>query len=287
MSTTRDRADELLEAWVRATDRPAPRFVPIETRGRRLVRVAIAGLVVVALVAAIVGALALGGVFDRSADTLPPADLARMTPGAVAAAPGLAYRLSIRSESPTGVQGLNSEGSIDLQRHRFTGTANGVNGDTILGFGGPNSGAVVLTDQLFSKTEGGPWVVVPIDNAAQLRPFLDPDALRVAITRAIDLAQIDPEIRTTACGAATCQVVGMVLPPRAATDLAAAMFGGGGVAEGPPDDLRPMQGELWLDPATGFPARFTTRAIAGDTTTTLTLDLVRLDAPPAIEPPIP
>jgi hypothetical protein len=286
MSVTRSRADDLLEAWARATDRPAPRFVPIESRGRRLVRVAIAGLVVVALVVAIVGALALGGLFNRAAVTRPPAELARMTAGAIAAAPGVQYRLSISTEDPSGVPDLNSQGLIDLHEHQFSGTADGGDGGTMYGFGGPNSGGVVLVDRLFVQSEGGPWEIVPVENAAQLRPFLDPEVLRRAITRAIDLAQIDPEVRTTACGTATCQVVGMVLPPRAATDLAAAMFGGG-VAEAPPADLRPIQGELWLDPATGFPARFTTRAIAGDTTTTLTLDLTRLDEPPVISPPVP
>lgn len=286
MSATRTRADDLIEAWARATDRPAPRFVPMESRGSRLVRIAIAGLVVVALVAAIVGVLALGGLFNRPAVMRPPADLARMTPGAVAAAPGFHYRLSIRSESPFGVQAINSEGSIDLRDQRFAGTADGGNGDTMLLFGGPDRGAVVLTDRLFSQTEGGPWEVVPVENAAQLRPFLDPDALRGAITRAIDLAQIDPEIRTTACGAATCQVVGMVLPPRAFSDLSVAMFGDAAIQE-PPPDLRPMAAELWLDPATGFPVRFVTRATAGDTTTSLTLDLVPLGQPPAIVAPIP
>jgi hypothetical protein len=286
MSATRYRADDLIEAWARATDRPAPRFVPMESRGRRLVRVAIAGLVVVALVGVIVGALALGGLFSRSVDMRSPAELARMTGGAVAAAPGLQYRLSVSSATPFGVQALNSAGSIDLRGHRFSGTADGGNGGTMLMFGGPNSGAVVLTDRLFSQTEGGPWEEVPVENAAQLRPFLDPDALRGAITQAIDLAHIDPEVRSTACGTATCQVVGMVLPPRAVSDLAAIMFGGA-VLQAPPNDLRPLEAELWLDPVTGFPARFATQAVAGDTTTMLTLDLVRLDSPPEISPPIP
>ena len=94
-----------------------------------------------------------------------------------------------------------------------------------------------------------------------------------------------PRLRTESCGAGTCQVVSLLLPPRVTSDLAA--FVSGGQAEPPPADLMPIEAELWLDPETGFPVRFAAQAVAGPTTTRLVLDLERLDPPPFIDAPVP
>jgi hypothetical protein len=67
-------------------------------------------------------------------------------------------------------------------------------------------------------------------------------------------------------------------------DLTALLFG---EAQPPPNDLRPIEAELWLNPETGFPARLAARAVAGATTTTLVLDVERLDPPPSIAAPVP
>jgi hypothetical protein len=208
-----------------------------------------------------------------------------MAPDAIAGAPGLGYRLTIESNNAGGAQGLASSGEIDLQRNRFAGSADPGGAASMLLFGGPDHGSVVLADGLFVQTEGGPWEAVPIENAAPLRPFVDPAALSMAVAGALEQAQIDPDARTESCAAGTCQVVSLLLPPQVTSDLAGLVSGG--QAEPPPADLRPIEAELWLDPETGFPVRLAAQALAGPTTTRLVLDLERLDPPPSIDAPVP
>jgi hypothetical protein len=206
-----------------------------------------------------------------------------MTPASIAAAPGVSYRLSIETDYPEGVLGFDSSGQIDLRSHRFKGDAGSGRGPDMLLFGGPRSGSAIMADDLFIKTEDGPWEAVPSENAAQLKPFLDPATLSRAFATAIDAARIDPAVRTTPCGASTCQIVGLTIPARATNDLTALMFGD--AAQPAASDLQPIEADLWLDPETGFPAHLGTRLVAGATTTTVVLDLERLDPPPTILAP--
>jgi hypothetical protein len=258
---------------------------PVDRPQRPPIGGVVLGVVALVLIGGIVGALALGVFSTTSEPTRSAEDLVRMAPDAIAGAPGLGYRLSIETNDAGGGQGLASSGEIDLRGNRFAGSADRGGAASMLLFGGPDRGSVVLADGLFVQTEGGPWEAVPIENATPLRPFVDPAVLSTAVAGALGQAQIDPEVRTESCGAGTCQVVSLLLPPRVTSDLAA--FVSGGQAEPPPADLRPIEAELWLDSETGFPARLAAQALAGPTMTRLVLDLERLDPPPSIDAPVP
>ena len=258
---------------------------PVERRQRPPIGGVVLGIVALVLLVGILGALALGFFSTPSEPARSSAELVQMAPDAIAGAPGLGYQLTIESNEAGGVQGLASSGEIDLQGNRFAGSADPGGAASMLLFGGPDRGSVVLADGLFVQAEGGPWEAVPIDNAMPLRPFVDPAALSTLVGGALGQAQIDPEARTESCAAGTCQVVRLLLPPQVTSDLAA--FASGGQAEPPPADLRPIDAELWLDTETGFPVRLAVQALAGPTTTRLVLDLERLDPPPSIDAPVP
>lgn len=284
MSGTPDRVGELIGAWVRATDRHAPTFTArSHQRGPTLRTVVLVGLALILIVGIVVGTLAVGGFFSRAAVIRPPAEVVRLTSDAIATAPGVSYRLSIETDQPDGILGIDSSGQIDLRSHHFKGDAGSGPGPVMLLFGGPRSGSAVMADDLFIKTEDGPFEAVPIENAAQLRPFLDPATLSRAFASTIDGAHIDPVVRTTPCGASTCQIIGLEIPARATSDLTALMLGGAGQPS--PSDLQPIEAELWVDPQTGFPAHLAARIVAGTTTTRVVLDLERLDPPPTIVAP--
>ena len=260
---------------------------PVERRQRLPIAGVVIGIValVLVLVGILVAALAFGVFSTPSGPTRSSQELVQMAPDAIAGAPGLGYRLSIQTNVAGGGLGLASSGEIDLQGNRFAGSADPGGAASMLLFGGPDRGSVVLADGLFVQTEGGPWEAVPIENATPLRLFVDPSALSTAVAGALGQAQVDPDVRTESCAAGTCQVVSLLLPPQVTSDLAA--FVSGGQAEPPPVDLRPIEAELWLDPETGFPVRLAAQALAGPTTTRLVLDLERLEPPPAIDPPVP
>ena len=259
---------------------------PDERRQRPPMGGVVIGIVaLVLLVGVLVVAFALGIFSTPSEPAKSSAELVQMAPDAIAGAPGLGYQLAIETNEAGGGQGLASSGEIDLQGNRFAGNADPGGGASMLLFGGPDRGSVVLADGLFVQAEGGPWEAVPIENAMPLRPFVDPAALSTLVAGALGQAQIDPEARTESCGAGTCQVVRLQLPPQVTSDLAA--FVSGGQAEPPPVDLLPIEAELWLDSETGFPVRLAVQALAGPTTTRLVLDLERLDQPPAIDAPVP
>ena len=255
----------------------------VPPQGSRIRVIGLAGLGMVLLVGVLVGIFAVGGFFTPSDVGRPPAEILQMAPDAIANAPGVRFRLSIESEEAGGLQGQNVTGLIDLRAGRFAGDADGGRGGSMLFFGGPDSGSLVLTDRLFIQTEDGPWEAVPVEDAARLRPFLDPALLSQALSRAIEVGHIDPAVRTADCAIGTCLVVGLVLPPMVTTDLTALMIDGNG--QPPPNDLRPIEAGLWLDPETGFPVHLDVGVLAGPTKTTIALDLERLDPPPLIVAP--
>ena len=246
------------------------------------IALAVGGLTVVVVIFA--GALALAGLFNAPGPTGNPVELIRMVPEALTDAPGLGYRLSVESGDAGGRLGLDSSGQIDFQSNRFAGTADRGRGASMLLFGGPARGSVVLTEGLFVQADGGPWEAAPVENAAQLRPFLDPATVAAAVGGALQRAEIDSAVRTESCDIGKCHVINLLLPARAVSDFAGHMLG---QSEPPPPDLLPIETELWLDPETGFPVRTALQAIAGGTTTQIVLDLERLDSPPAIEQPAP
>ena len=255
-----------------------------DQRGSPIKRIALALFGVALVLVTVVGALALAGFFNAPRPTRESAELVRMAPAALAEARGVGYRLSVESGDAGGLLGLDSSGLIDFESQRFAGSADRGRGASMLLFGGPDSGSVVLADGLFVQSAGGPWERVPLENAAQLRSFLDPSTVAAAVGGALQRAEIDPAARTESCEAGTCQVVNMILPPAAVSDFAIQMFG---QAEPPPPDLLPLEAELWLDAESGFPVRTALQAAAGGTTTRIVLDLERLDPPPAIDPPAP
>lgn len=282
MNAPRPGADDRLDAWARATARPVPAFAP-RPKGVRWVRaislVAVAAAIFVGL---IVGAFALGSPAELK--TKEPTTLAASAAEAIATAPGVGYALSIAAHYPDGTMGIDTEGAIDFERHRFSGSARGSAGSpTMLFFGGPNSGALIIAEGLFVRTETGPWERQP-DQATPLDPFLDRAGLSKAIASAFTASEVDPVIRVAPCGATTCQVIGITLPPTVLARLSFAIFGDR-VSELPPD-LVPPHMELSVD-ATGFPVLLETRVSAGTTTTSITLRLTRLDIAPVIAPPIP
>jgi hypothetical protein len=76
-----------------------------------------------------------------------------------------------------------------------------------------------------------------------------------------------------------------LVPAEALFALTVDLFGQG--ASPPPPDLGPVNVELLIDSATGFPVRLDTRITAGATITVVTLELTRLDPAPTIDQPIP
>ena len=257
------------------TDRP--QRLPIN-------RALLAVLGVVVLVIVLIGALVVGGFFDSPAPTRSPAELAELTPTALAEAPGLGYDLTIEVGEAGALMGLNSSGLIDLQAGRFSGSADRGQAQGMLLFGGPDSGSVVLADGLFIQTDDGPWEAVPPANAMQLRAFLDPAAVATVARLAIEGSEIDPATRTTPCGSQACQVVSLTLPTQAIGLVAGQMLG---QRQPAPIDLLPVKAELWLDQDTGFPRRVAVDATAGGTATKIVLELERLEPPPVITPPVP
>jgi hypothetical protein len=282
MNAPKPRADDRLDAWARATARPVPAFAP---RPKRVPWVRAVSLVAVAasvLLGLIVGAFALGS--PAEVKTKEPTSLAATAAEAIATAPGVGYSLSVIAHYPDGTIGIDSEGSIDFEQRRFSGSARGSGGSpTMLFFGGPNNGALIIANGLFVRTETGPWERQP-DQATPLDPFLDRAQLSKAIASAFAKSEIDPAIRVAPCGATTCQVIGMTLPPAVLAKLAFAIFGDQ-VSELPPD-LVPPHLDLSVD-GTGFPVLLESQVSAGTTNTSITLRLTRLDPAPAIAPPIP
>ena len=282
MNAPRPTAHDRLDAWAHATARPIPAFAP---RPRRALRVRAVSLVVIAaavLLGLIVGAFAFGS--PAQLKTREPTSLVAAAAEAIATAPGVGYSLSMAARYPDGTMGIDSEGAIDFEGRRFSGSAHGGAGPLpMLFFGGPNSGALIIADGLFVRTETGPWERQP-DQVTPIDPFLDRALLSRAIASAFAKSEIDPEIRVAPCGQTTCQVVGMTLPPAVLARLASAIFGDR-VSELPPD-LVPPHGDLFVD-GTGFPVLFETQVSAGTTTTPITLRLTRLDPHPTIAPPIP
>jgi hypothetical protein len=285
MNAPRSRADDQLEAWTQATTRPVPVFAARPERRRRSSVLTLVGIMAVVIVGLVAGAYIVGG--RDGTQTQDPAQLAASAAAGIATAPGVGYSFSIATKfgDGSGTLGIRSDGKIDFERRRFSGTADGgAPGATMLMFGGPNSGAVIIADGTFVKTEAGPWERQPDLATTDLDPFMDGARMSETVASVFAASRIDPAIRVAPCGAVTCQVVGMTLPPAALASLASATFGER--ASAPPPDLIPAEMDLYVDPS-GFPVRMETRLTAGTTVTTVALQLTRLDPPPAIAPPIP
>ena len=281
MSAPSDQTDRLLATWLNATARPIPSFVPRRSRSRP--RAATYLAIGVILAVALLGAVLIGGLLERSRGPVPPAELAATAVEALASAPGVSYALTISSRDESGTMGLDARGSIDFQHRRFSGVADAGAGQFMLLFGGPQSGAAIVADGLYVQTEGGPWERISKPNAV-LDHLTDSTWLSTALERWLASSRIDPGTRFAPCGTETCQVVGVTVPPQALYQLTADLVGAN-VTE-PPSDLGPIDAALSIDPS-GFPIRLATQVTAGGTTTALTLDLVRLDPAPSITPPIP
>jgi hypothetical protein len=280
MSAPRTRADELLEAWTKATDRPVPAFIGGRRR-HRSTRTALI-LIVIALVAALLGALAVGGYIRRS-DQDPPDKLVAAVVQAIATAPGIHFSLTIGKDADH--PGIDSSGVIDFEHRRFSGTADGgTDGSPMLFFGGPSSGGVIVADGLFVQTEGAPWVHMP-GTDPHLDWVMDRPELSNALKGMFDASVIDPAIRFAPCGAEMCRVIAFMTPAKALSDAEVLLLGTG--VQLPPSDLEPTNIVLLIDPPSGFPVRMDTTIKAGPTTTIVSLELSRLEPVPSISPPVP
>lgn len=251
-------------------------------------------VVLAIVVACLVGALAVGGFLHLPKDShLPtdPAGLATTAVQSIVTAPGVHYRLTITTEFPDGTLGLDSSGEIDLQRGRFSGTADGGGAMGTLFFGGPARGAVVIADGVFVQTEAGPWERQPAASAstasAPLVRLIDPVGISEAIKRVVNASVIDSTVRLVPCGATTCQVVRFTPSGPAMVGFETYLAGDAGFVQSLPADLQPIVVDLFVDTSTGFPVRMETRLVAGDTTTIVALGLTPLDQAPSITPPIP
>jgi hypothetical protein len=280
MSESKTRADELLETWLHATALPVPSFTRRASRRRRPLIAAVLVLAPIVVVAAF-GVAAIGGYIRRP---LPksPAELAASSAKAIAMAPGIHYALTVAVDFGIDIEHLDASGDIDLERHRFSGHADGAGGSMLI-FGGPTSGAVVVADGLFVQTGAGSWEHIA-DPSSPLDRLIDPAGLSGALTHWITSSQIDPTVRGASCGTERCQIIRLSVPASALADLEGDVFGPG-VASLPPD-LSPVSVDLYIDPS-GFPVRMETMVAAGETTTAVTLQLSRLDPAPSIAPPIP
>ena len=287
MSPSKTRADELMESWLSATARPVPAFTPRQFR-RRPLGVAVIVLAAVALLTA-AGVVAIGGFLRPTQDLSPaldaqsPAELAASSAGAIADAPGVRYVLTVAVDYGSGDEShLDSSGEIDFEEHRFSGIADGGGGSMVL-FGGPSSGAVVVADGLFVRTGAGSWEHIA-DPASPLDRLIDPDQISGAVARWIASSEVDPTIHGAPCEAQRCQVVRISVPPRALSELAGFVFGQDPTPM--PSDLAPISADLYID-SSGFPVGLETVVTAGETSTAVSLRLTRLDPAPTITPPIP
>jgi type II secretory pathway pseudopilin PulG len=288
MSGSKTRADELVDAWLSATARPVPAFVPRGSHRGHPPRTAVIVLAAILIVAAF-GAILIGGYLRptqdqrQAQDAQSPAELAASAARALATAPGVRYALTIAVHFRDGSLHLDSSGEIDFERHRFSGIADG-GGGPMLYFGGPSSGAVVVADGLYVRTGAGSWAHIA-DPSSPLDRLIDRDGVSGAVARWIASSQIDPTIHGGLCAAQRCQVVRLAVPPVALSELQSFMFGQG--AWSPlPTDLAPISVDLYID-SSGFPVQMETAVTAGDTTTAVSLQLSRVDPAPTITQPIP
>lgn len=285
MSAPNDRADRLLDTWTTATARPTPAFVMHPQRRRLPIQVAMIALAIVLIMGAIVGALAVGGYFQRSVDREPPAQLAASAVQAIASAPGVRYTLTIAVDfgNGYGTGTLDTTGVIDFQQHRFSGTANG-GGAPMLLFGGPANGAVTVAGQTFVQVEGHPWERVAA-MSPHLEGLMDPVRLSNALQFVFGSSEIDQAVRFAPCGTKQCRVIALSAPGQILFDAQAVLFGAAG--QSPPPDLGPTEVELLIDPTSGFPVQMDTSITAGPTTTVVSLQLARLEPVPPISAPLP
>ncbi len=286
MSAPKNRADGLLETWRTATARPTPAFVAPLRRRRLPIRVALVALAIVLIMSAIVGALAVGGFFQRSVDRDPPTQLAASAVQAIANAPGVRYSLTIAVHfgNGDGPSILDTSGVIDFHQHRFSGTADGGGGAPMLLFGGPTSGAVIVAGEMFVQVEGQPWERVP-EMSPQLANLTDAAALSNALRLVLDASEMDRAVRFAPCGTETCRVIALSAPVQTLFDAEVLLLGT--AVQPPPPDLGPTEVELLIDPSSGFPVRMDTSITAGPTTTIVSLQLARLDPVPPISAPLP
>ena len=185
-------------------------------------------------------------------------------------APGVQYSLSIVATYPEGMSGVDSDGAIDFERRRFSGSAHKSAGaQTMLFFGGPNSGSLIIADGLFVRTETGPWER-QADQATPFDPLMDRAAVSKAVASTFAASEVDPAIKVAPCGSATCQVVRVTVRPFILSRLARAILGNDVSAL--PSDLVPTDVDLYVD-GSGFPVMLETRLTAGTTVTAVTLRL--------------
>jgi hypothetical protein len=286
MTEPTDRADDRLRAWATATDRPVPAFAARVTRRGGLSRVvALATVMVLVLVALVAGVVLTGGGSRKaSLDTAPSAELAMGAAQAIATTPGVHYTLTVAVSDGGINQVLRSSGDIDFAGDRFAGTADaGPDGQTMLMFGGPASGAVIKAGGMFVQTENGPWVPVPPN--PQFDALTNRTVLSRAFVRALSVSEVDPAIRTAPCGSTTCRLVSVAIPKAAFFVLEQAVFGDA-ISE-PPVDLAPIVIDVLIDPATGSLAGLETQTTAGTTSSHIQLALTKPATVLEISPPTP
>lgn len=277
-------ADEIVARWARATDRPTPMFRAPGER-RRSVSLSLAALVATVLV---VGTVAAVTFQPRLADKN-GGRTAEQALDSLREIAGARFRLHLEWAYPGAVtQTLEADGAIDPKSGEVMATGRGTGSDPSMPmFGGPESGAIVLTDgRLFVKDGTDAWHEVPLEPAdprvASLQGLVDFDRVASAARKAIEQsARLGAS--AVACGQAACTRHEFELAPSVMTELCEEIVRVD--CYEPPMDMGPTKAAILVDDA-GRVAGIEGSFVAGDTTISLRLDLVPLlEFAPVIETP--
>lgn len=274
--------DEMLAAWERSTDRPAPPFV-VPAGPRWSVA---AFVLVAALVAMVVGTMVVGPLTStRPVQPTLDAGLA-----ALERAEAVDFDVRFEVRHPEGYEGLIAEGVAVPSRRALSATGRSLRPEGEWPFGSEGDGALVLVDgRLFVRHGAGPWAEIEPDPrgadgpAEVLTRLLDPERLSSAIRAAV-AASGGASGEEVACGDKRCARYDVTLDR---ATMHALVEGATGLQiDEPAPDVGPLVTTFIVDPDTGIVSvdgGFT----EDEGTVRLHLDLRPLATAPSIEPPLP
>jgi hypothetical protein len=273
--------DDIVAAWERSTDRPAPPFTIPEVRPWRGPRALVLIGVLLALVA---GALAVG----------PLAGLRPVEPtletglASLANMEAVGFRLRFEVTHSEGTVGFTANGVAVPPRRALSAAGQSISPDADWPFGGVGNGALVLVDgRLFVRHGGGPWEELRVGPDGDpgldvLSRLLDGPTLSRALHAAAASADSVSSSRI-GCGDRTCARHDIRFNRRTMHALAVAITGRS--IDEPPQNVSPLVAAVIVDPDGGLvtlEGGFT----QDEGTLRIQLDLESLDEVPPIEAPI-
>jgi hypothetical protein len=288
------KANDLLAAWERSTDRPIPPFsVPA---GRRPWATGVLGLTGV-LILGLVGWVAVGAL--TSPRPVGPSLEAALASLADLRAARFQLRVEImdpsdpgsclRSSCPPTLHGLTGDGTASFTKAALTASAQSLSPDGVI-FGEVGSGDVTFVDgRFFARHGNGPWGEVKPDASGGDGPasvfarLLDVPRLSNALL-SIPAAYDHVSSDKVPCGATTCTRHRLIYERSVMLALVEAMTGLS--LDPPPDTVDPLVTTIVVDPAgriVSVDGGFT----QADSSIRVHLDLEPLDEAPPIAPPIP